>query len=231
MIYLIPTTLGDTDINSVLPQLNAEVIHRLRYYVVENIRTARRFLRQVDRELVIDDLTFFELNQHTDINTLLSNMRDAWGNDIGVISEAGCPAVADPGAFIVAEAHRRHIQVKPLVGPSSILMSVMASGFNGQSFAFNGYLPIEKNERTARIRALETRAHREHQTQLFIETPYRNVALVDELCRTLQPGTKLCIASAITTDDEWIETRSIAEWRKMLPLDRLNKKPTIFLVG
>lgn len=231
MIYLIPTTLGDTSLDNVLPRYNAGVIHSLRYFVVENIRTARRFLKQVDRDIVIDDLTFYELNQHTDINALLTQMKEAWAHDIGVISEAGCPAVADPGALIVAEAHRRHIKVKPLVGPSSILMSVMASGFNGQSFAFNGYLPIEKNDRVARLKALEHRANAEHQTQLFIETPYRNVQLVEELCRTLQPKTMLCIASSITTDDEFIETRTIAEWRKLLPLNRINKKPTIFLIG
>lgn len=231
MIYLIPTTLGDTPIDNVLPRFNAEVIRSLHFFVVENIRSARRFLKQVDREIPIDDLTFYELNQHTDINSLFAEMRNAWQYDIGIISEAGCPAVADPGALIVAEAHRRKIKVKPLVGPSSILMSVMASGFNGQSFAFNGYLPIEKNNRSARLKTLEHKAHSEHQTQVFIETPYRNVQMVDELCHTLQPKTMLCIACSISTDDEYIETLSIAEWRKLLPLNRINKKPTIFLIG
>ncbi len=231
MIYLIPTTLGDTPVNNVLPQHNAEVIRFLRYYVVENIRTARRFLKQVDKSIDIDQLTFFELNQHTDWKQLMEQMKDAWKEDIGVISEAGCPAVADPGADIVAEAQRRGIAVKPLVGPSSILMSVMGSGFNGQSFAFNGYLPIEKNERTAKIKMLERRVITEHQTQIFIETPYRNMAMIEELCRTLQGDTKICIASGITTDQEWIVTKTASAWKKVLPIEKIHKIPTIFLIG
>ena len=231
MIYLIPTTLGDTPVNNVLPQHNAEVIRFLRYYVVENIRTARRFLKQVDKNIDIDQLTFFELNQHTDWKQLMEQMKDTWKEDIGVISEAGCPAVADPGADIVAEAQRRGIAVKPLVGPSSILMSVMGSGFNGQSFAFNGYLPIEKNERTAKIKMLERRVITEHQTQIFIETPYRNMAMIEELCRTLQGDTRICIASGITTDQEWIVTKTASAWKKVLPIEKIHKIPTIFLIG
>lgn len=231
MIYLIPTTLGDTPVNNVLPQHNAEVIRFLRYYVVENIRTARRFLKQVDKSIDIDQLTFFELNQNTDWKQLMEQMKDVWKEDIGVISEAGCPAVADPGADIVAEAQRRGIAVKPLVGPSSILMSVMGSGFNGQSFAFNGYLPIEKNERTAKIKMLERRVITEHQTQIFIETPYRNMAMIEELCRTLQGDTKICIASGITTDQEWIVTKTASAWKKVLPIEKIHKIPTIFLIG
>lgn len=231
MIFLIPTTLGDTRLENVLPGENARVIRSLRFFVVENIRTARRFLKQVDRTIDIDRLTFFELNQHTDLQELFLAMKDVWQEDIGVISEAGCPAVADPGADIVAEAQRRGIAVHPLVGPSSILLAVMASGLNGQSFAFNGYLPIEKTDRAARIKQLEKRALAERQTQLFIETPYRNVAFVDELCRTLQPATRLCIASDVTTENEWIKTKSVAEWRKLLPVERIAKRPTIFAIG
>lgn len=231
MIYLIPTFLGENDVERVLPQHNAEVIRSLHIFVVENIRTARRFLKQVDRSIDIDKIAFYELNQHTDFRELLLQMKDVWSEDIGVISEAGCPAVADPGALVVAEAQRRGIRVVPLVGPSSILMSLMASGFNGQNFAFNGYLPIDKNERIARIKQLEKRAYSERQTEIFIETPYRNMALVEDLCRTLQGGTMLCIASGITTDAEWIRTKRVEEWRKgMKEIEKIQKIPTIFLL-
>ncbi|MCQ2329468.1 MAG: SAM-dependent methyltransferase [Paludibacteraceae bacterium] len=231
MVYLIPCTLGDTPINNVLPQQNAEVIRFLHIFVVENIRTARRFLKQVDRSIDIDKITFYELNQHTDFKELLLQMKDVWKEDIGVISEAGCPAVADPGALVVAEAQRRGIRVVPLVGPSSILMSLMASGFNGQNFAFNGYLPIDRNERIAKIKQLEKRADSERQTQIFIETPYRNLALMDDLCRTLQGATMLCVASGITTDAEWIRTKRVEEWRKgMKEIEKIQKIPTIFLL-
>lgn len=231
MVYLIPTFLGDNDAERVLPQWNAEVIRSLRFFVVENVRTARRFLKKVDHEIDIDGLRFFELNQHTDIGQLMGEMGEVWKEDIGVMSEAGCPAVADPGAAIVAEAQRRKIRVVPLVGPSSILMSVMASGMNGQSFAFNGYLPIEKGERTNRIKTLEKRVYGEKQTQVFIETPYRNLAMMEELLRTLQPATKICIASGITCPEEWIVTRTAAEWKKKGGFERINKIPTIFVIG
>lgn len=231
MIYLIPTFLGEDDVERVLPQWNVEVIRSLRFFVVENIRTARRFLKRVDRGIDIDQLKFYELNQHTDLGQLMGEMGEVWKEDIGVMSEAGCPAVADPGAAIVAEAQRRGIRVVPLVGPSSILMSVMASGMNGQSFAFNGYLPIEKNERTNRIKTLEKRVYGEKQTQVFIETPYRNLAMMEELLRTLQPGTKICVASGITCPGEWIVTRTVAEWKKKGGFERINKIPTIFVIG
>lgn len=231
MIYLIPCTLGETKIDDVLPRRNAEVIRLLRFFVVENVRTARRFLKQVDRTIDIDAITFYELNQHTDFKELMVQMKDVWKEDIGVISEAGCPAVADPGALVVAEAQRRGIKVVPLVGPSSILMSLMASGFNGQNFAFNGYLPIDRNERIAKIKQLEKRADSERQTQIFIETPYRNLALMDDLCRTLQGATMLCVASGITTDAEWIRTKRVEEWRNgMKEIEKIQKIPTIFLL-
>ena len=231
MIYLIPTFLGENDVERVLPQWNAEVIRSLRFFVVENVRTARRFLKKVDREIDIDQLKFFELNQHTDMAQLMRELGEVWKEDIGVMSEAGCPAVADPGAAIVAEAQQRGIRVVPLVGPSSILMSVMASGMNGQSFAFNGYLPIEKNERTNKIKTLEKRIYTEKQTQMFIETPYRNLAMIEELLKTLQPSTKICIASGITCPEEWIVTRTVAEWKKKGGFERINKIPTIFVIG
>jgi 16S rRNA (cytidine1402-2'-O)-methyltransferase len=229
-LYLIPTVLSDSaPLENVLPSGNAAVVVRLKHFIVENVRTARRFLKRVDREIDIDSLTFYELNQHTDavqIGSFVQPLQQ--GFDMGVISEAGCPAVADPGADVVAVAQKMGARVVPMVGPSSILMSLMASGFNGQSFAFNGYLPIEKNERTQALRKLEQRIYAENQTQIFIETPYRNQQMVEELCRTLRPQAKLCIARDITGDGENIRTRALAEWKKSLP--EIGKVPCIFLI-
>lgn len=229
-LYLIPTVLSDSaPLENVLPSGNAAIVVRLKHFIVENVRTARRFLKRVDREIDIDSLTFYELNQHTDAMQIGSFVQPLQqGFDMGVISEAGCPAVADPGADVVAVAQKMGARVVPMVGPSSILMSLMASGFNGQSFAFNGYLPIEKNERTQTLRRLEQRIYAENQTQIFIETPYRNQQMVEELCRTLRPQTKLCIARDITGDGESIRTRTLAEWKKSLP--EIGKVPCIFLI-
>lgn len=216
-IYLIPVTLGDTPIEQVLPSYNREVIIGIRHFIVENIRSARRFLKKVEPTIDIDSLTFFELNQHTDrtrIDTYLQPVRE--GHPMGIISEAGCPAVADPGADIVAIAQRKNIRVVPLVGPSSIIMSVMGSGFNGQSFAFHGYLPIDDAQRQARLKQLEQRVYAEDQTQLFIETPYRNLRLMQTLLSVLRPQTRICLAANITCADERIITRSVADWKKLL---------------
>ena len=228
-LYLLPVTLGDTSIEKVLPSYNKEIISGIRYFIVEDVRSARRFLKKVDREIDIDALTFYPLNKHTspeDISGYLQPL--VGGASMGVISEAGCPAVADPGADVVAIAQRKKLKVVPLVGPSSIILSVMASGFNGQSFAFHGYLPIDASERTNTIKKLEGRIYSEHQTQLFIETPYRNNKLAEELIRTCRPSTKLCIASNITCEDEYIHTRPVKEWAGKVP--DLSKKPTIFLI-
>jgi len=228
-LYLIPVTLGETEHRRVLPEYNREIILGIRHFIVENIRTARRFLKKTEPSIVIDDLTFYELNKHTspdDVATYLLPLEK--GESIGVISEAGCPAVADPGADVVAIAQKNNYPVVPLVGPSSILMSVMASGFNGQSFAFNGYLPIDGAERTSMIKKLEGRIYTENQTQLFIETPYRNNKLAEELVRTCRPTTRMCIASNISCDDESIRTRTMKSWAGKLP--DMNKKPTIFLI-
>ena len=228
ILFLIPNTLGENAPNEVIPQKVIETAKRLRHFIVEDVRTVRRYLRRIDRTFPIDDSQFFELNQHTDrskIEPYIKPLLD--GNDMGIISEAGCPAVADPGADIVALAHRKGIRVVPLVGPSSILLAQMASGFNGQSFAFVGYLPIEAAERQKRLRKLEHRAKEENQTQLFIETPYRNMKLFDELTATLKGDTRLCIACDITLESEYIETRTIGEWKQKKPQD-LNKRPTIF---
>ncbi|MDR2969839.1 MAG: SAM-dependent methyltransferase [Tannerellaceae bacterium] len=228
-LFLIPSTLGETDHAKVLPAGNREVILRIRHFIVENVRTARRFLKKTEPDIVIDDLTFYELNKHTTPEQATSYLAPLErGEDVGIISEAGCPAIADPGADVVAIAQRRNYPVVPLVGPSSILMALMASGFNGQSFAFHGYLPIEANERTQAVRKLEARIYTENQTQLFIETPYRNNKLAEDLIRLCRPSTKLCIASNITCGDESIRTRTMQEWKGKLP--DMNRKPTIFLL-
>ena len=228
-LYLIPCTLGDTPLEQVLPAYNAEVIRQIRHFVVEEIRTARRFLRRVDKAFPIDDSTFYEMGKRAAAGRFASYLAPLdEGHAVGVISEAGCPAVADPGADIVSIAQRRGFRVVPLVGPNSMIMAVMASGLNGQSFAFNGYLPIDDGERAQRLKALEQRAQREHQTQLFIETPYRNRRMFDTLLRVLSPKTRLCLAAGITTPDEWIHTHTIAEWRHT-SLPDLSRVPAIFL--
>lgn len=228
-LYLIPCTLGDTPVSQVLPAYNAEVISQIRHFIVEEIRTARRFLRRVDKVFPIDDCTFYEMGKRADAGRFASYLKPLdEGHAVGVISEAGCPAVADPGADIVAIAQRRGIRVVPLVGPNSMIMAVMGSGLNGQSFAFNGYLPIDDGERAQRLKALEQRAQRERQTQLFIETPYRNRRMFDTLLRVLNPKTRLCVAAGITTSDEWIHTHTVAEWKR-LELPDLSRVPTIFL--
>lgn len=228
-LYLIPMTLGDTEIERVLPSFNREVIKSVKYFIVENIRTTRRFLKKVDRDIDIDSLSFVELNKHTtpeSISTYLEPLEK--GNSIGVISEAGCPAFADPGADVVAIAQRKGLKVIPLIGPSSILLSLMASGFNGQSFAFHGYLPIEKGDRVKKIKALEQLVYSEHQTQIFIETPYRNNKMIEDLISVCRPQTKLCVAANITCDDEFIRTMSLKDWKKSIP--ELSKIPCIFLI-
>lgn len=229
-LYLLPATLGDTAIDKVLPAYNAGIIREIKHFIVEDVRSARRFLKKVDREIDIDTLSFYPLNKHTspeDISGYLNPLAE--GHSMGVISEAGCPAVADPGADVVAIAQRRNLKVVPLVGPSSIILSVMASGFNGQSFAFHGYLPIEPNERSKRLKELEGRIYSEHQTQLFIETPYRNHKMLDDILKACRPQTKLCIAANITCEGEYIKTRTVKEW-KGTALPDLSKIPCIFLL-
>ncbi|MBR3432598.1 MAG: SAM-dependent methyltransferase [Bacteroidaceae bacterium] len=230
-LYLIPVTLGDTSTDQVLPSYNHDIIMGIRHFIVENVRSARRFLRQTDREFPIDDSTFYEMGKHADehqFSQYLQALRD--GKPMGVISEAGCPAVADPGADIVAIAQRQNLRVIPLVGPSSMIMAVMASGLNGQSFAFNGYLPVDDTDRARKLKALESRAWNERQTQLFIETPYRNRKMFQTLLQSLRPQTRMCIAAGITTADEYIHTHTIAEWKKT-ELPDLSKVPAIFLIN
>lgn len=227
-LFLIPVTLGDTSIEQVLPAYNRKVIVNLKYFIVENIRTARRFLKKTDTSINIEELTFFELNKHTkteDIATFLQPLSK--GISIGLMSEAGCPAIADPGSDIVSTAQKKQYKVVPLVGPSSILLSLMASGFNGQGFAFLGYLPIDSAERINKIKQMEQRIYKEDQTQVFIETPYRNIKLVEELIKSCSPSTKLCIAMNITCEDELIITLPVKEWKN---LPDINKKNCIFLL-
>lgn len=229
ILYLIPVLLGDTSIEKVIPTYNTGIISELKFFIVENIRTARRFLKKCNPEIDIDELIFLELNKHTDkkdISGFLDPMKR--GVSIGVMSEAGCPGVADPGADVVAIAQQKGYKVVPLVGPSSILMAVMASGFNGQSFAFHGYLPIDSNERINKLKQLETICYKEDQTQLFIETPYRNMKLAEDILEHCKPQTQLCIATNISCEDEQIITKSVKAWKGNLP--DLNKKPTIFLI-
>ncbi len=230
-LYLIPVNLSDAPESHVLPGYNLELLRRLRHYIVENVRTARRFLKRCHRDIDIDSLTFSELNIHTDpasVPAMLEPMKH--GEDIGIMSEAGCPAVADPGALAVAEAQRRGYRVVPLVGPSSILLSLMASGFNGQGFSFHGYLPIKGAERERCIKNLESTARRTRMTQIFIETPYRNDKFLAQLASVLQPSTLLCVASGITDPGkESIVTRPAAEWRGCGR--SYDKIPTIFLIS
>ncbi|MDR2533829.1 MAG: SAM-dependent methyltransferase [Tannerellaceae bacterium] len=228
-LYLIPSALGDTEPSRVIPSDNRIVIMSLRHFIVEDIRSARRFLKKIEPGISIDGLSFYELNEHSlpaDIASCVGPL--ARGEDMGVISEAGCPAVADPGAAAVDMAHRMGCRVAPLVGPSSVLLALMASGFNGQNFAFNGYLPADANGRMAAIRRLESRMYADNQTQIFMETPYRNNKMAADILRSCRPSTRLCIASCVTCGDEYIRTLDIAEWNGRLP--DLHRKPTIFLI-
>lgn len=233
VLYMIPCPISDaTDVYDVTPASNRAIIDSLDYFIVENVRSARRFLSKAGISRKIDDLEFVELNEHTREGVAVEAMVRPieQGRSAGVISEAGVPGVADPGAMVAAACHRRGIRVVPLVGPSSILMSIMASGLNGQSFAFNGYLPVKPPERARAIKALERRAQTEHQSQIFIEAPYRNVKLVEQLLSVCSPATRLTIACDITSPEEIILTRTIEQWRKGTMPD-IAKRPTIFIMG
>ncbi len=228
-LYLIPNTLGDSSISSVIPNDVCLLIKQIKHFIVEDIRTTRRFLKKVDKAINIDELTFYELNKHT-THQQKSNYLNAAkkGANIGVVSEAGCPGIADPGADIVAAAHQHGIKVIPLVGPSSILLSLIASGMNGQSFAFHGYIPIKSGDRVKYIKHLEGLSIREKQTQIFIEAPYRNNHLLKDILSTCSAKTKVCVACDITLESEFIETKTVSQWKGKLP--ELHKRPTIFLI-
>lgn len=228
-LYLIPTTLGDSNISEVLPEFTKTIIEKIDNYIVENEKTARKSIKQVLPEKSQPSLKLNILNKHTDpsvLSTFLDPCKE--GIDVGLLSEAGCPGVADPGAEIVKLAHEMGIQVVPLVGPSSILLAMMGSGMNGQSFTFNGYLPIDKKDRKQELKMLERISSERNQAQLFIETPYRNNQLFEDLIQILNPATKLCIACDLTLASEYIITKSILDWSKT-KVD-LHKRPTMFII-
>ena len=228
VLYLIPSTLGDVSPQDVIPQKTLQILKKLDHFIVEEERTARRFLIKAGINKPVDAITFFILNEHTGKENLSSFFENSGNTDMGLLSEAGVPAVADPGTDLIRVAHRMGFRVVPLVGPSSVLLAVMASGLNGQNFAFTGYLPVKTNERAARIRFLEKRSLLENQAQVFIETPYRNNQLMKSILETCSPETWLCIASNITLEKEWISTRTIAEWKREIP--DLNKQPSVFIL-
>lgn len=230
-LYLIPVTLGETEYQKVLPEYNKKILRGIKNFIVENRRSAIRFLKLADLSIDIDSLEFLELNEHSDL-ARISNYLDPLLKKkfpMGIISEAGCPAVADPGAVVVEMAQKKNLKVVPLSGPSSMIMAVMASGLNGQSFAFNGYLPVKPNERVAKIRQLENRAWNEKQTQLFIEAPYRNLKMLESILNSCRNETMVCVAAGLTTEQEFIKTLSVAEWKKSNE-PPINKVPAIFLI-
>lgn len=227
-LYLIPVPLAEEVAHKTFTPYLVDTINQIDTYIVENSKTARRFLKEAGLKTPQKDLIVHDYGKHnrTDLGQFFVEL--AAGKDVGLMSEAGCPGIADPGADIVAEAHKRGIKVVPLVGPSSILLALMASGFNGQSFAFWGYLPIDKEQRTKRIKDLDLSASRYKQTQIFIETPFRNNQLFEEVLKSCKPNTQVCVASNLTAEDEYIKTQSVYNWRKE-EID-LHKQPTIFLL-
>lgn len=233
VLYMIPCPISDsTEVYDVIPAANGKFIDGLDYFIVENIRSARRFLSKAKIAKRIDDLEFVELNEHTVAGVAIEQMIKPIleGRSAGVISEAGVPGVADPGALVVEACHRKGIRVVPLVGPSSILLALMASGQNGQSFAFNGYLPVKPPERAKVLKTLERRAQQERQSQIFIEAPYRNIKLMEQMLQVCGAETRLTVACDITSPEELISTRSIAQWRKS-SMPNIAKRPTIFIIG
>jgi 16S rRNA (cytidine1402-2'-O)-methyltransferase len=228
-LYLIPTTLGETEPLEVLPISIKQAVETIDHYIVENEKTARHFIKKILPRKSQPDLHIEQLNKFTEPERIPSFLDPCFnGQNIGVLSEAGCPGVADPGADVVRLAHEKGIQVVPLVGPSSILLALMASGLNGQNFAFNGYLPIETAERKRSLKMLERLSKEKNQTQLFIETPYRNDKLFQDATKHLAPGTFLCLAVDITLPTEFIKTKTVRDWRNESPV--LHKRPAIFLI-
>jgi 16S rRNA (cytidine1402-2'-O)-methyltransferase len=229
ILYLIPSPLGETGVNEVIPQGVTELLPSLKHFIVEEVRTARRYLSKAGLKGRIAELVFHTLNEHTPVAEIEDYIKIVLsGESMGVISEAGLPAVADPGAKLVELAHLNGIRVKPLSGPSSLMLALMASGMNGQSFAFAGYLPVKAEARREAIRALEKISVQKGQSQIIIETPYRNNSLLKDILQTCHPGKLLCIAANITLPDEFIHTMSVEKWIKGTP--DLNKKPCIFIL-
>lgn len=230
VLYLIPVTLGDDNIAGALPLEVVSIAQQLDTFVVENEKTARRFLGLIKTAKPVRELTLFTLNEHTTAKELPALLAPLLaGKDVGLMSEAGCPGIADPGALLAAMAHRKGIRVAPLVGPSSILLALMASGFNGQRFTFLGYLPSDKAARVQKLREIEKQSQKNQETQIFIETPYRNQHLLEDILANSAPETRLCIARNISLQSELIISKSIAEWKKG-ELPDLHKEPTVFLI-
>lgn len=228
-LYLIPNLIGDTSIDSVLPASLSTLVSQISYFIVEDLRNSRRFLKKLNKEIVIDSLKFYELNQHTNPEEIYDYLDVcSKGIDVGLISEAGLPCIADPGNVIVRMAHEKGIKVVPIAGPSSIFMALMSSGLNGQNFAFNGYINIEPKLRIRQLKLLENKSLREGQSQIFMDTPYRNNKLFKEILLNLNQDTYLCVASNISCENEFIMTKKIAEWKK-INID-LDKKPCIFII-
>ena len=228
-LYLIPTTLGDTAPLEVLPISVKKIVEQVDVYIVENEKTARRFIKQIKPSKKQASLQIFLLNKFTDPSELPGFLEPCLlGKHVGLLSEAGCPAIADPGADVVMLAHKQNIQVVPLVGPSSIVMAHMSSGMNGQSFAFNGYLPIDKVERKKELKRLEQLSYSQNQSQSFIETPYRNNKVLEDICQALNDMTLVCVACDITLTSEYIKTQTVAAWKKN-SVD-LHKRPTLFII-
>ena len=228
-LYLLPVPLAENTAIAVLPATHTELINHIRHYVVENEKTARKWLKEMGLKTPQSELEILVYGKHSEKQNLapyFKAIKD--GNDVALMSEAGCPGIADPGAELVAEAHRLGVEVVPLTGPSSILLSLMASGFNGQSFAFHGYLPIDKSARSKRLKELESMAERFSQSQIFIETPFRNNQLLDDILYSAHPQTQLCIACDITAESEFIQTKTLANWKKEKP--DLHKRPAIFIL-
>jgi len=229
-LYLIPTPLGETGLETGIPQYNLQVLQRIDTFIVEELRTARRFLRKAGYMKDFEMVTFYVLNEHTPDHEAMEMLEKAGnGQHIGLLSEAGLPCIADPGNLVVRIAHRKGIRVIPLTGPSSIMLALMASGMNGQNFVFHGYLPVKPNERTKSLRELEHAVTTLNQTQIFIETPYRNLAMLESIVKTCHPSLMLCIAADLTLETEWIRSMPVSNWKKADP--PLHKRPAVFLLG
>jgi 16S rRNA (cytidine1402-2'-O)-methyltransferase len=226
-LLMIPIPIADDSLHTLSSEVAQHTLD-LRHYFVENLRTARRFLKALHPNIIIDNISFSEIDKHNgpDIATLKTWLKE--GYDVGVMSEAGCPGIADPGANLAAVAQNMNVTVVPLTGPNSLILALMASGLNGQSFCFNGYLPVKEPARSKKIKALEQVSQKEQQTQLFIETPYRNNAILDDLLKNCSSGTRICIAQNITAANAFIKTDTVANWKKNKPV--LEKLPTVFLL-
>jgi len=229
-LYLIPTPLGETGFEAGLPAYNMQILQRIDTFIVEELRTARRFLRKAGYSKDFDLVTFYLLNEHTPDNEVAAMLEIAMtGHHIGMLSEAGLPCIADPGNIAVRHAHQKGIRVIPLTGPSSIMLALMASGLNGQNFVFHGYLPVKPDERAKALRDLESAASRNSQTQIFIETPYRNLQMLESIIKSCHASLTLCVAVDLTLETEWIRSMPLSEWKRQKP--ELHKRPAVFLLG